>query len=137
MVVLKLYQIISIFYDVNVLNENTFSFLKSVINMINHFSSHFLVYPFTSKTPQGSSLLCCLESLIYISPVILCIALSHVLLPGNHAGWLYSSLIQRFLFLWWRVWTRLPRWQMMLWLRYWVTSGCPVIGCEQKTSLFW
>lgn len=40
---------------------------------------------FSSEAPQGSSLLFCL-TLIYIRPVILSIALSHVLTLGNLAG---------------------------------------------------
>lgn len=47
---------------------------RSVIIMLNCFSSHFLTYSFASEIPEGSSLLFCLESqfvvvhiLIYVS----------------------------------------------------------------------
>lgn len=122
----------NIFYELNVLNENTF-FYKPKIDETNWFSSHFLLCYFASDSLQRYSLLSSLENLnLYQPSCILCVTLSHALLLGNLTGLLYFTLLQRFLFLWWRAWTQLPHWQMMLRIQDEVTRDCLLIGCQQK-----
>lgn len=81
----------NIFYELNVLNENTF-FLKPKISETNWFSSHFLLCYFASDSLQRYSLLSSLENLnLYQPSCILCVTLSHALLLGNLTGLLYFT----------------------------------------------